>query len=132
MIAQEIEEIIPEVINKHKDYIPNIYKNVDYDGDDKIYLPTASEALSIGDKIKIYDSKNKEHFKEVLEIDDDYITIDSPIENYELGSPLFLYGKEIPDVKNVNYEALFVINMKATQEIYKRLQKLEKYLNIVY
>lgn len=132
VIAQEIEEIIPEVINKHKDYIPNIYKNVDYYDEDenKIYIKTND--LSIGDKIKIYDSKNKEHLKEVIGITDNYITIDSSIENYEKDSPVFLYGKEIPDVKNVNYEALFIINMKATQEIYKRLQKLEKYFNIVY
>lgn len=131
IIAQEVEEIIPEVINKHKDFIPNIYKNAEYyDGINTIYIKT--DDLSIGDKIKIYDDKNKEHIKEVIDINEDYITIDSPIEDYEEDSPLFIYGKEIPDVKNVNYEALFVINMRATQELYKRLKALEKYFNIVY
>ena len=61
----------------------------------------------------------------VVEIGANYITIDKPVENYEKDTLLFLYGKEIPDFKNVNYEALFVINMRATQEIYKRLKAIE-------
>jgi hypothetical protein len=131
IIAQEVEEIIPEVINKHQDFIPNIYKNANsYDGISNIYIEI--DDISIGDKIKIYDDKNKEHIKEVIDINEDYITIDSPIEDYEEDSPLFIYGKEIPDVKNVNYEALFIINMRATQELYKRVKALEKYFNIVY
>ncbi len=84
-------------------------------------------------KIKnIYDDKNKEHQKEIINISEDYITIYEPIEDYEDGSDLFIYGKEIPDVKNVNYEALFIIIMRATQELYKRVKALEKYFNIVY
>jgi hypothetical protein len=131
IIAQEVEEIIPEVINKHQDFIPNIYKNANsYDGISNIFIEI--DDISIGDKIKIYDDKNKEHHKEIIYISKDYITIDSPIEDYEEDTPLFIYGKEIPDVKNVTYEALFIINMRATQELYKRVKALEKYFNIVY
>ena len=57
--------------------------------------------------------------------DDDYITIDEPIEKYEEDTTIFIYGKEVEDVKNVNYEALFVINIKATQELHQRLKILE-------
>ncbi len=131
VIAQEIEKIVPEVINECKDYIPDIYKNANgYDGNNTIYIKV--DNLIIGDKIRIYDNKNKEHHKEIINISEDYITIDEPIEDYEDGSDLFIYGKEIPDLKNVNYEALFIINMRATQELYKRVKALEKYLNILY
>jgi hypothetical protein len=131
VIAQEIEKIVPEVINECKDYIPDIYKNANgYDGDNTIYIKV--DNLIIGDKIKIYDNKNKEHHKEIIKINEDYITIDEPIEDYEDGTDLFIYGKEIPDLKNVNYEALFIVNMRATQELYKRVKALEKYFNIVY
>ena len=131
VIAQEIEEIIPEVINECKDYIPNIYKNANgYDGNNTIYIKV--DNLIIGDKIRIYDNKNKEHQKKIINISEDYITIDEPVEDYEDGTDLFIYGKEIPDLKNVNYEALFIVNMRATQELYKRVKALEKYFNIVY
>ena len=124
VIAQEIEEIVPDIINSHKDFIPNIYKNADsYDGLNTIYIDTTD--IIIGDKIKIYNDINSEHFINVVEIGANYITIDKPVENYEKDTLLFLYGKEIPDFKNVNYEALFVINMRATQEIYKRLKAIE-------
>lgn len=135
VIAQEVEEIIPEVINKSKDYIPNIYKNIDsYDKDLlKLYIKYDDKFdLTINDKIKIYDDKNNEFIKTIIEIDEDSLTIDSPIDDYKDETPLFIYGKEVAELKNVNYEALFIINMKATQELYKRLEKLEKYFNVLY
>jgi len=135
VIAQEVEEIIPEVINKSKDYIPNIYKNIDsYDKELlKLYIKYDDKFdLTINDKIKIYDDKNNEFIKTIIEIDEDSLTIDSPIDDYKDETPLFIYGKEVAELKNVNYEALFIINMKATQELYKRLEKLEKYFNVVY
>jgi hypothetical protein len=126
VIAQEIEKIIPEVINSHKDFIPNIYKNVDSYDKDLLRLYINTDDLDIGDKIKIFDIKNKEHLKTIVDKNDDYITIDEEIKDYEDESAIFLYGKEIADVKNVNYEALFTINIKATQELYQRLRILEE------
>jgi len=129
VIAQEIEEIIPEVVNRHKDFIPNIYKNVDYYDNDLLRLYIKYDEafdLSINDKIKIYDDKNKEHIKLIKEINFDYITIDSPVEDYEDEISIFIHGKEIEDVKNVNYEALFMINVKATQELYQQMKQLLK------
>ena len=126
VIAQEVEKIIPEVINSHKDFIPNIYKNVDSYDKDLLRLYIKTDELDIGDKIKIFDIKNKEHLKIIVDKNDDYITIDEEIKDYEDESAIFLYGKEIADVKNVNYEALFTINIKATQELYQRLRILEE------
>ena len=124
IIAQEVEKIVPEIINKHKDFIPNIYKNADsYDGLNTIYIDTTD--IAIGDKIKIYNDINQDNFIDVIGIGANYIVIEKPIENYEKNTLLFLYGKEVPDVKNVNYEGLFIINMRATQEIYKRLKAIE-------
>ena len=49
---------------------------------------------------------------------EDYITIDSHIIYYEIGtkSKSSINGKALENVKNVDYEALFVINVKAPQE----------------
>ena len=129
VIAQEIEEIIPEAVNKHKDFIPNIYKNVDYYDNDllRLYIKYDDKFdLSINDKIKIYDDKNKEHIKTIKEINFTYITIDTPIDDYKNEIPIFIYGKEIEDVKNVNYEALFMINIRATQELHQQIKLLLK------
>lgn len=125
VIAQEIEKIIPEVINSHKDYIPNIYKNADKYDSEYLRLYIKSDILSIGDNIKIYDFNNKEHIKKIVDKTDEYITINEPIEDYEEDTSVFIYGKEIEDVKNVNYESLFIMNIKATQELHQRLKTLE-------
>ena len=131
VIAQEIEKIIPDIINKTTDYIPNIYKNVDKYDNELLRLYISGEEISIGDKIKIFDINNKEHLKKVIDKNDDYITIDEPIENYEEGSKIFIYGKEINDLKNVNYEALFSINLKATQELYNLIKEQDKRIKIL-
>jgi hypothetical protein len=125
VIAQEIEKIIPEVINSHKDYIPNIYKNADKYDNELLRLYIKTDDLSIGDDIKIYDMKNKHHLKKIVDKTDEYITINEPIEDYEKDTSVFVYGKEIEDVKNVNYESLFIMNIKATQELHQRLKTLE-------
>lgn len=125
VIAQEIEKVIPEVVNSHKDYIPNIFKNADKYDNELLRLYIKTDDISIGDNIKILDIDNKPHYKKIVDKDDDYITIDEPIEKYEADTPIFIYGKEVEDVKNVNYEALFMINIKATQELHQRLKILE-------
>ena len=131
VIAQEIEKIIPDIINKATDYIPNIYKNVDKYDYELLRLYIKTDELSIGDKIKIFDIKNKEHLKKVIDKNDDYITIDEAIENYEDGNDIFIYGKEINDLKNVNYEALFSINLKATKELYNLVKEQDKRIRIL-
>jgi hypothetical protein len=131
VIAQEIENIIPDIINKTTDYIPNIYKNVDKYDNELLSLYISGEEISIGDKLKIFDINNKEHLKKVIDKNDDYITIDEPIKDYEEGSKIFIYGKEINDLKNVNYEALFSINLKATQELYNLIKEQDKRIKIL-
>lgn len=125
LIAQEVEKVVPEVINRGPDFIPNIYKNVDSYDNNSLTLSTEIKDLSIGDKIKLYDINNKCHIRTIINIDGDKINIDEKIEDYEEGSNIFLYGKEEKEVLNVNYNHLFIINLKATQEIYKRLKTLE-------
>ena len=44
---------------------------------------------------------------------------------------LFIHCKEIEDVKNVNYEALFSINLKATQELYNLIKEQDKRIKIL-
>jgi hypothetical protein len=132
VIAQEIEKIIPDIINKATDYIPNIYKNVDKYDYELLRLYIKTDELSIGDKIKIFDIKNKEHLKKVIDKNDDYITIDEAIENYEDGNDIFIYGKEINDLKNVNYEALFSINLKATKELYNLVKEQDKRIREIH
>ena len=36
------------------------------------------------------------------------------------------YGKEVEDFRVVDYEAISMLNVSATQELYKRLELLEK------
>lgn len=39
-------------------------------------------------------------------------------------SHVFLYGAEIEDVKSLNYNTLYTLNISATQELYRIVQEL--------
>ena len=131
LIAQQVMEVIPDVITTHeKEFIPNVYKNADgYDNETKSIILTGSFNLIIGDNLKIMDSKNKEHFKKIVDIQGNVYTIEEPIEDYEEESLIFIYGKEVNDLHTINYEHLFNINLKAVQELSAIVKAQQEQIN---
>ena len=41
---------------------------------------------------------------------------------------MFVYGREVDDFRTVDYEAVSMLNVSATQELYKKIQLLDKQL----
>jgi hypothetical protein len=131
LIAQQVMEVIPDVITTHeKEFIPNVYKNADgYDNETKSFILTGSFAIAVGDNLKIMDSKNKEHFKKIVNIQGNVYTIEEPIEDYKEDSLIFIYGKEVNDLHTINYEHLFNINLKAVQELSAIVKAQQEQIN---
>ena len=42
---------------------------------------------------------------------------------------LFLYGKKVNDFLKLDYQSLYCLNIKATQDLYKLIQKLQNDIN---
>lgn len=131
VIAQQIKEVYPQAVSQMTDVVPNIYKLSEIK-DGWINLKTD---LQVGDRVKLIFS-GSDKIVEVEEISASGFKVASP--NPSKGgesSPLwgdaegrgavFVYGKEVDDFHTVDYEAISMLNVSATQELLKRIESLE-------
>ena len=113
VIAQQVEAVYPQAVSKATDVIPDIYQSAPL-SDGWIELATD---LKVGDRVKLITEK-EEGIHEVLEIrDGGFRTALKPE-----GDKVFVFGREVDDFRSVDYEAIAMLNVSATQEIYKQLQ----------
>jgi hypothetical protein len=117
VIAQQVEEHYPLAVKQGTDCIPDIFKpgTIEEGVIDFVF------DCEVGDKIKIMRNQASSEVVEVLEIKEDGIKVDS---NFE--GEVFVYGKEVNDYKTVDYDALSMLNISATQELYKIIKELKE------
>ena len=118
-IAQQVKEVIPHAVELVKDIIPNIYKRASCDSNIITLENDVSQELNINDNIKIYDEFGNNNIYNILEINENVITIDKDINT----SNVFVFGKEVDDFHTLKKDYIFTLNVCATQELYKLIQK---------
>ena len=120
-IAQQVKEIIPEIVSIQIFYIPNIYLVANYNSN-VITLSSQSTkvVIKVDDKIKCYDKDNKEILVEVVEVIDDLTFRIKDIEYSD--TEIFVYGTEVDDFHTLNKDYIFTLNVCATQELHRRIE----------
>jgi hypothetical protein len=118
-IAQQVKEVIPRAVELVKDIIPNIYKRAICDSNIITLENDVSQELNINDNIKIYDEFGNDNMYNILEINENVIKIDKDINT----SNIFVFGKEVDDFHTLKKDYIFTLNVCATQELYKLIQK---------
>lgn len=125
VIAQQVEEVYPMAVSEQTNFIPSIYaapKKVSKDKNGKSKIITkAPHDLSKGDLVRFFDHKTPKEIR-VAEVIDDYTF--TLVENL-VSENVFVYGKQVDDFKSVDYEAISMLNVSATQELYKQIQELQ-------
>jgi hypothetical protein len=120
-IAQQIREVIPEIVSIQIFYIPNIYLVADYNSN---VITLSSQptkvVIKVDDKIKCYDKDNKEILVEVIEVIDDLTFRIKDIEYSD--TEIFVYGTEVDDFHTLNKDYIFTLNVCATQELHRRIE----------
>ncbi|MGC4039384.1 MAG: hypothetical protein QM710_00920 [Flavobacterium sp.] len=116
VIAQQVEKVYPQAVaNNLTEVIPNIYKMVQIKSG---WIDLVTD-VKVGDKVKLlFDSGEK--LVAVTEVSAKGFKV-----NVETEGPVFVYGKEVHDFRAVDYEALSMLNISATQELLKRIKELE-------
>ena len=116
LIAQQVKEVLPEAVSLQTEFIPNIYK-----------LSTIKEGiinlendLKKGDKVKLYFDENEE-IVEVVSATKNSFKLNSKKEGQ-----VFVYGKKVNDFHVLDYDAVSMLNVSATQELYKIVTKQQK------
>ena len=114
VIAQQVEKVYPEAVSTTIDVVPDIYKKAQVK-DGWVSLATNLEK---GERVRLIGKKN-DGIHEVLEVAEGKFRTDFAAD----GDEVFVYGREVKDFRNVDYDAIAMLNVSATQELNRRLEK---------
>ncbi|MCJ8289764.1 MAG: tail fiber domain-containing protein [Crocinitomicaceae bacterium] len=117
VIAQQVKTVFPQSVSADiEDFIPNIYTKTEIK---EGWIILAAD-VKINDRVKLIFSDGVKEVK-VLEKLDGMFKVDTDKEG-----EVFVYGKEVSDFHTVDYDAISMLNVSATQELLKRLENLEQ------
>jgi len=124
VIAQQVIKHYPEAVSISKDVVPCIYeKSTIEDGIIKINVDSCGSdtCCKLDDKIKLIYPDGSKELVNIIESDGDSIKVGS-----DKSGEVFVYGKEVDDYHSVDYDALAMLNISATQELYKIIKELKQ------
>lgn len=109
VIAQQVEKVYPEAVRNTTDVVPDIFrKGPVKDG----WIELATD-LKAGDRVRLITEDGHRGVHEVLEVKDGKFRTDF----VDDVSQVFVYGREVKDFRVVDYEAIAMLNVSATQEL---------------
>ena len=109
-IAQELQEVIPELVTSVKNKIPNIMKTAD-----GVFTLKEATDLQIDNEIDIYDEDDTEFKVKITEIiNDKSFKTDIDV---ELKDKYFIYGKYVDDFKGIEHNGLLPIISRTPRKI---------------
>jgi hypothetical protein len=148
VIAQQVKSVYPQAVtNNTIEVVPDIYQTATMNENGWIAFSNSEFRLSnselkTGEKIQII-FEDKKELLEVLEIKENTFRV-SPITNFSHEARLsnhqsptishdqmgvitvFVYGRQVTDFHTVDYEAISMLNVSATQELVKEMEQLKK------
>ncbi|MEL7534198.1 MAG: tail fiber domain-containing protein [Bacteroidota bacterium] len=125
VIAQQVAEVFPQAIDYIPKAIPNVYERTTdlafRDGQLTIRTEKA-HAFGEDDKIDLYTNSEAYNQVEILEIIDENTFV---VEMESKPEAIFVYGKWIDDFHTVDYDALSMLNISATQALIEQVESLQ-------
>ena len=116
VIAQQVETVFPQAVNRTTDAVPDIYKKAPIANG---WVEFATD-LKVGERVRLIGEK-EEGVHEVLEVRDGaFRTAFEPASEV-----VFVFGREVDDFRTVDYDAISMLNVSATQEIHRKVEALE-------
>jgi hypothetical protein len=126
VIAQQVEEVYPQAVNTTKGVVPDIYKNAAVK---QGWVMLATD-LKVGERVRLV-SPGGESLEEVLEVRGDAFR--TSLKSAE--EKTFVYGREVSDFRSVDYDAIAMLNVSATQQLKREkdaeIQELARQLKTV-
>ena len=128
VIGQQVEAVYPIAVNKTPDAVPDVYKladNVTFNAKTqtlKIFL--ANHNLKANEKVQLIFEKGKE-LKTVQKAGDNWFAVS----HAQAENKVFVYGREVTDFRIVDYDAISMLNVSATQALAKQVKALQKRLD---
>lgn len=121
VIGQQIEKVFPQAVNKATDAVPDIYEQASIENG---WVLLATD-LKPGDRVRLITDKGQ-GVHEVLEVMEDKFRVDFKDE----AETVFVFGREVNDFLTVDYDAISMLNVSATQQLKKDMDEEIKSLRV--
>jgi hypothetical protein len=116
VIAQQVEKVYPQAVNTSKGVVPDLFKKATVkDG----WIELATD-LKVGERVRLI-LPSGESLEEVLEVRGDAFRSSLKAAVTEI----FVYGREVNDFRSVDYDAIAMLNVSATQELARQLETVQ-------
>ncbi|MEO0018490.1 MAG: hypothetical protein RLZZ522_1773 [Verrucomicrobiota bacterium] len=126
LIAQEVETIMPEAVNRSTNFIPDVYAaavKTTFNSSQKTLTVEMAKPhqLAVGDKVRVYADKET--------IVSEVLAVSAPttfsVRASSSSERAFVYGRQVSDFMAVDYDRIFTAGISAIQELDKRVKILE-------
>lgn len=117
VIGQQVATVFPQAVKTHTDVVPDIFKPASIaDG----WVSLRAHGLQVGERVRLLLEGVEPQIYTI-----EAVTPDSfQVSLYSEGE-VFVYGREVNDFHVVDYDALAMLNISATQELYKIIDALK-------
>ena len=121
VIAQQLQSVLPNAITQTEGIIPSVYqsaKKVSVEDGNTLIETEKAHGFASGDQVKLVLIESGELLVEVTVLNENTFLVPQAIEE-----DVFVYGKKVNDLLTVDYDGLTTLNISATQELTKIIQK---------
>ena len=119
VIAQELEQVFPQAVSQRTGEVPDIYQRATIGADGWIELATN---LKVGERVKLIGEQSQGVYNVNAVEATRFRTDFQPAAN----AVIFVYGREVQDFRAVDYEAIAMLNVSATQELARQVTAAEQ------
>lgn len=127
LIAQQVEGIYPEAVKKGTGQIPDIYSTATVTKkSDELFEITIEKTSNVqaGDRVEVYGPDGLPHCVTAECVSGR--TFYGKMKGIPDGAKVFVYGRQVDDLRSIDYEAVRMLNVSATQELAKKVETLEQ------
>lgn len=124
VIGQQLERVYPTAVNHSTNIVPDIFRAVESatfnPNDQKLILSLQNHGLKVNEKIKLIMGKEQK-IVTVHSVTQNTFTVDHNTQEERV----FVYGREVSDFRTVDYDAISMLNVSATQALIQKVKQLE-------
>ena len=117
VIGQQIAEVFPQAVKTHTDEVPDILQSASITNG---WVNLCDHGLQVGERVKLILEKSEPQIYTI-----EAVTPESFQVSLDHEGEVFVYGREVNDFHVVDYEALSMLNVSATQELCKIIDALK-------
>jgi hypothetical protein len=118
VVAQQVEQVFPQAVASRTGVVPDIYRHAEAHAG---WVQLATD-LRVGDRVRVITPEG-DSLHPVLEANPAAFRLDLPAS--ASATDVFIYDREVPDLKSVDYDAVSMLNVSATQELHRKVTTLE-------